>query len=225
MLENSSLFKQKGFSAHHCHFLSSVLSESLRPFHFSRVPFPVEVSMAFWSAKFERLRIIANKRYSVPRINWTRAEIAITNSHFLIDTWLQQGIRSRRRSAEVGVADVSNCVLKLMHKKAMFLENSIDSIGGIGGERFAVRFQTIRTFVHTHLREIRCTYCSGLPPNCQTPVHRKSGVHRKIGRVFIFLRVTGHRWLLFFLTGRKKKKPFLHSNLYREDVFRFNELD
>ena len=33
-----------------------------------------------------------------------------------------------------------------------FFENSIDSIGGIGGERFAVRFQTIRTFVHTHAR-------------------------------------------------------------------------
>lgn len=110
MLKKSSLFRQKGFSAHHCHFLSSVLSESLRPLHFSRVPFPVEVSVAFWSAKLERLRIIANKRYSVPRINWTRTEIAITYSHFLIDTRLRQGIRWRRRSAVVGVAVGSNCV-------------------------------------------------------------------------------------------------------------------
>ena len=152
MLENSSLFQQKGFSAHHCHFLSSVLSESLRPLHFSRVPFPVEVSVAFWSAKFERLRIIANKRYSVPRINWTRAEIAITNSHFLIDTWLQQGIRSRRRSAEVGVAVVSNCVLRLpvWIARASYVSSKIQLTQLV--ELVVRGFQTIRTFVHTHAR-------------------------------------------------------------------------
>ena len=85
MLSDHTSFFTVDFYAHHSHFLSSVLSESLRPLHFSGISLSVKVSVTFRSAKFESLCIVANKCYTMPWVNWTRAEIAITNSHFLIE--------------------------------------------------------------------------------------------------------------------------------------------
>jgi hypothetical protein len=46
-LSDKSSFFTVDFYAHHSHFLPSVLSESLRPLHFSGISLSVKVSVTF----------------------------------------------------------------------------------------------------------------------------------------------------------------------------------
>lgn len=67
----------------HCHFLAGVLSECFGPLHLPRVSLPVEVPMAFRSAEFEGLRIIADECDTMAWVDRTGAEITIAYSHLI----------------------------------------------------------------------------------------------------------------------------------------------
>ena len=68
---------------YHCHFFPSILTESFRPLHLSRISLSIEISVAFRSAKLKCFRIIENKCDTVSGIHRTRTEVAIAYSHFV----------------------------------------------------------------------------------------------------------------------------------------------
>ena len=56
-------------------------SISFSPGKFSWVVFGLEVLMAFWSAEPKCFTIVSDKHHAMPRVDWTRAEVAFFNPH------------------------------------------------------------------------------------------------------------------------------------------------